>query len=83
MCLAIPGEILDCAGADALHRTARVRFGGIVKSVSLALTPAARPGGYVMVHAGFAIAEVDRAEAKRLFEIIGDDEELPAGEAAG
>jgi hydrogenase expression/formation protein HypC len=65
MCLAVPGRILDVAGEDPLARHGRVDFGGIVKAVSLACVPDARPGEYVLVHAGFAIAVIDEQEALR------------------
>ncbi len=68
MCLAIPGKVLSIAGDDPLTRTARVDFGGIVKEISLAFAPEARLGDYVLVHAGFAIALIDAAEANRVFE---------------
>ena len=70
MCLAVPGQVLAIAGADALTRSARVAFGGIVKQVALAFTPEARVGDYVLVHAGVAIAVLDQAEAQRTLAII-------------
>ncbi len=63
MCLAIPGQVLAIAGDDALTRSARVAFGGIVKQIALAFAPEARVGDYVLVHAGVAIAVRDPAEA--------------------
>ena len=70
MCLAIPGQILGIKGDDQLTRTASVRFGGVVKEVSLAYLPDASPGEYVVVHAGFALSKVDEAEARAVFEYI-------------
>lgn len=70
MCLAVPGEILNIEGADPLTRQGRVAFGGIVKRVNLAYVPEARPGDYVLVHAGFAIAVIDEAEALRTLECL-------------
>jgi hydrogenase expression/formation protein HypC len=81
MCLAIPGQILSTAGDDPLLRTGRVSFGGIVKEVSLAYTPDAVVGDYVIVHVGFALSTVDETEAHRVFDYlreIGELEELPA-----
>jgi hydrogenase expression/formation protein HypC len=42
----------------------RIDFGGIVKEASLAFTPEAQVGDYVIVHAGFALARLDEAEAE-------------------
>jgi hydrogenase expression/formation protein HypC len=63
MCLAVPGQILSIDDADPLLRAGRVSFGGIVKSIALAMVPEARVGQYVLAHAGVAIAVIDEAEA--------------------
>ena len=76
MCLAIPGRILSIAGDDPLMRTGRVSFGGIVKEVSLAYTPEAGVGDYVIVHVGFAISTLDQTEARRVFEYLREMGEL-------
>ncbi len=76
MCLAIPGRIENISSDDPLMRTGQVRFGGIVKDVNLAFVPEARVGDYVVVHVGFAISKLDEAEAERLFEYLGQADEL-------
>lgn len=63
MCLAVPGQVLDVT--DDQLRTATVSFGGVTKSVSLALVPEAGVGDYVIVHVGFAISKLDEAAARR------------------
>lgn len=65
MCLAVPGEVLSIKGRDELSREGRVAFAGIVKPINLAYVPEAKIGDYVLVHAGFAIAVIDAAEAER------------------
>jgi hydrogenase expression/formation protein HypC len=70
MCLAIPGLILEINGTDELTRMARVSFAGVIKEASLAYTPEAQPGDYVLVHAGFALHTVDEAEAQRTFDLL-------------
>jgi hydrogenase expression/formation protein HypC len=65
MCLAVPGQLLAVEGDDPLTRQGRVAFAGIVKTANLAYAPEARPGDYVLVHAGFAIAVIDEAEAMK------------------
>ena len=67
MCLAVPGKLLSVTGDDALSRTGRVSFGGVVKEVHLAYVPEARPGDYVIVHVGLAISTLDECEADRVF----------------
>lgn len=88
MCLAIPGQIISISGDDPLTRQAKVSFGGILKEVSLAYTPEAKLGDYVLVHVGFALNIVDEAEANAVFsylaalgeleELSAADEDLPA-----
>ncbi|HYE37276.1 HypC/HybG/HupF family hydrogenase formation chaperone [Methylocaldum sp.] len=64
MCLAVPGQIISLSEAPSLERMGRVSFGGVVKEISLAFTPDARVGDYVIVHAGFAISQLDEEEAQ-------------------
>ena len=78
MCLAIPGKVLDISGADPLLRSARVRFGGIVKEVNLAYAPDADVGDFVLVHVGFAISVIDEREARRVFDYMDEIGEVPA-----
>jgi hydrogenase expression/formation protein HypC len=83
MCLAVPGKIeaiMDESG-DALRR-AKVDFGGVKKEVSLAFTPEARLGDYVLVHVGFALSVVDEAEARKIFESLKEMAELEDAEAS-
>lgn len=81
MCLAVPGRILSISGDDPLMRVGRVDFGGVVKEVSLAYVPEAAMGDYVLVHVGFAITVIDEVEAARVFECLGEIEELLDAEA--
>lgn len=70
MCLAVPGKVLEIVGDDPLLRSAKVSFAGVVKQVSLACTPEARLGDYVLVHVGLAISVVDAAEAEQTFNYL-------------
>jgi hydrogenase expression/formation protein HypC len=76
MCLGIPGKILSITEQDGAVRMGRVSFSGIVKEVCLAYTPEAAVGEYVVVHVGFAIATLDEAEARRVFEYLQEMDEL-------
>ena len=87
MCLAVPGQVLAIEGEDPLLRSAKVSFSGVVKQVSLACTPEARVGDYVLVHVGVAISTVDPKEAAETFAYLKqmgelDGIELPAVEGA-
>ncbi len=79
MCLAVPGQVISVEGDDELNRVGRVSFDGVVKEVSLACVPEARPGDYVIVHVGFALSVVDEQEARAIFDTLrqmGDLAEL-------
>lgn len=81
MCLAVPGKILDIVGESSgpLGPSALVDFQGSRLEASLAMTPEARPGDWVLVHAGFALTVLDEAEALRTWEMLREalGEELP------
>jgi len=76
MCLAVPGKLLSVAGNDPMLRAGRVSFNGVVREVSLACVPEAKPGDYVLVHVGFALGIVDEVEANRTFDYLRQMNEL-------
>ncbi|MEW1928733.1 HypC/HybG/HupF family hydrogenase formation chaperone [Streptomyces sp. NPDC088360] len=69
MCLGIPGRVLEIRDDTGL-RMGTVDFGGVRRQVCLAYTPTATVGDYVIVHVGFAITEVDEAEAARTLDVL-------------
>ncbi|MBP1748689.1 MAG: HypC/HybG/HupF family hydrogenase formation chaperone [Deltaproteobacteria bacterium] len=71
MCLATPVLILDIQGTRGL-----VEIGGMRRVVSLALTPQAKPGDYVLIHAGYAIGTLDEKEAEETLRLLGQMEDL-------
>lgn len=78
MCLAVPGKIIEVKPADdsAPGPLATVDFNGSRLEASLAMTPDAGVGDWILVHAGFALTVMDEAEAQRTFESL----ELALGE---
>lgn len=83
MCLAVPGKIIEVAGDDdPLGRLAIVDFQGSRVEASLAMTPEANEGDWVLVHAGFALTVLDETEARETWETLqlalGQDAEPPA-----
>ena len=64
MCLAVPARIIERNGV-----VARVDIGGNVREANLALVEDAQVGDYVMLHAGFAIAIYEPAEARRTLDL--------------
>jgi len=76
MCLAVPGKIISVEGSDPFLRMGKVDFSGVVKEINLAYVPEAKQGDYVIVHAGFAISQVDEEEAKKTFEYFKEIDEI-------
>lgn len=72
MCLAIPVRVEKIDGAMA-----KVELGGVLRDVSLVLTPEAKEGDYVLVHTGFAISVLDEEEAQQTLALFAE-----MGEAA-
>jgi hydrogenase expression/formation protein HypC len=66
MCLAIPARVLLISA----NRMAEVDIHGVTRTVSLALTPDAEVGSWVLIHAGFAIQVVDEEFAAESWELI-------------
>lgn len=66
MCLAVPAQILriDDSGQGAVNY-----LGSEVKA-NFSLVPKARPGDWVIVHAGFAISLLDESEARETLELF-------------
>lgn len=76
MCLAIPGKILQI---NQENNTALVDFDGIKQDVIIALLLKPEVGKYVIVHAGYAIEQMDETEALEAIEQwkeIAQDQDL-------
>jgi hydrogenase expression/formation protein HypC len=65
MCLAVPGRIVECAGDEAV-----VDLQGNRLKISRLLTPQAAVGDWVLVHAGFSIAEIEEQEALETWDYL-------------
>lgn len=67
MCLAVPLQILRVDGREALcgHQ-------GLELRARLDLLEEVAVGDWVLVHAGFAIAVVDPAEAAEVWSVVGE-----------
>ena len=71
MCLAIPAEIKSINGSEA-----EAEIGGVTRRISLLLTPEARVGNYVLLHAGYAISIIDQKEALETLRLLKEMAEL-------
>ena len=76
MCLGVPGKIIEVREDPTGMTMGRVSFGGIVKEVCLAYTPEAGVDDWVVVHVGFAISQIDEAEAHKVFDYLQEMGEL-------
>lgn len=75
MCVAMPGEVMEIKDSNAL-----VSFGNIKKNIVTTLIPDLKVGEYVLVHAGFAITKIEKAEAKETLELFKELLEVLEGE---
>ena len=74
MCLAVPTRIEAIDGDTAV-----VSLGGARAKAILTLTPEAKVGDWVLVHAGYAITVVDEADARETFAILREMQGLEPG----
>jgi len=51
---------------------AEVDIGGNVKEINIMLTPEAKVGDYVLIHAGYAIQVIDEQAADEIFDAWED-----------
>ena len=80
MCLSVPGRVIAVDREEDVLM-GKVQFGAVAKRVCLAHVPGVQPGDYVLVHVGFALSRIDEAEARRVFEMLEELDQL--GELAG
>ena len=71
MCLAVPALIKTIDGDEA-----EVDLGGVSRRASLVLTPEAKVGDYVLLHAGYAINIVDQSEAAETLNMLREMAQL-------
>ena len=67
MCLSIPALILSISGSMA-----EVSAGGSVFKAGIQMIEDARPGDYILLHAGFAIQKISEEEALETIRIIDE-----------
>jgi len=69
MCLAVPTRVVRI-----LEDGAEAEIGGVFRRISLAFTPEARVGDYVLIHAGFAISVLDEESARESLALLEEME---------
>ena len=75
MCLAVPVRITSIEGDQA-----DVDIGGVSRRVSIALTPEAEVGNYVLLHTGYAINVLNEQEAQETLSLLERMIEAGGGE---
>jgi len=69
MCLGIPMKIVKIDGDEGI-----VEAGGLKKKANLSFIKDARPGEYILLHAGFAIEKIKDSEARKTLRVLRDIE---------
>ena len=67
MCLGVPMKIIEIVGTTATVEMSHVR-----QECDLSLSPDARVGDYVIVHAGFAIEVLNEEEAQETLDLLDE-----------
>ncbi|MDD5427832.1 MAG: HypC/HybG/HupF family hydrogenase formation chaperone [Candidatus Omnitrophica bacterium] len=67
MCLGIPMKVIKIDGDDGV-----VESGGLRKKANFSLMKTARPGDYILMHAGFAIEKLKESEARKTLRALKD-----------
>jgi len=80
MCLGVPGIITKVE--DGFMRMGTVDFEGSSLEVCLAYVPEAVPGDYVLVHAGFALTQLDEDQAQQTLATLKQLAAEPDGEVS-
>ena len=65
MCLAVPMRLVEMDGARGV-----VESGGVSTRIVLAMTPDAKVGDFLLVHAGYSLSIVDETEALKTLELL-------------
>ena len=65
MCLAIPMQIIEIDGVQAV-----AEVDGVTRQVRLDLLPEVILGDYVLIHAGMAISRLDAASAQETLALL-------------
>ena len=89
MCLGIPGQIVEVT--DAARMMAMAAVSGVRREVNVACIAGAGPledviGKWALIHVGFAMSEIDEAEAAATLEALrglGEAQETLEAMAAG
>jgi len=68
MCLGIPGMVVELV--DDNDHLAKVEVAGVRRMINIGLLEdeGLRPGDWVLIHVGFAMARIDEEEAQRALE---------------
>jgi hydrogenase expression/formation protein HypC len=65
MCVAVPALVVSLNDSEA-----EVDIEGVRRKTSIYLTPEAKVGDYVLMHAGFAIKVIDLQEARETINLL-------------
>lgn len=71
MCLAVPARVKDIKKDRAI-----VDFGGVSREISLGILSGVKKNDYVLIHAGFAIGKVKKAEAEDILKALEELREV-------
>jgi hydrogenase expression/formation protein HypC len=64
MCLAVPGQIISIDDSNPEMKMAKVRFGEVIRNISIQWLNDVVVGDYILAHVGTALSKVDEEDAR-------------------
>lgn len=76
MCLGLPGEVMEIwPDPQTGLNMAKVAFGSITQEICLTLVDA-KPGEFIIAHAGFAITKLDQEASQKTLSAFKEIEKI-------
>ncbi len=64
MCLAVPGQIISIDDNNPEMKMAKVRFGEVIRDISIQWLKDVGVGDYIIAHVGTALNKLDEEDAR-------------------
>lgn len=64
MCLAVPGQIISIDESNPEMKMAKVRFGEVIRDISIQWLKDVGVGDYIIAHVGTALNKLDEEDAR-------------------
>lgn len=76
MCLAVPGQIISIDDSNPDLKMAKVRFGEVIRDISIQWINDVDVGDYIIAHVGTALSKLNEEDAKFTLDALRDIGEM-------